>query len=327
MRRALGEAQKGLGSTSPNPAVGVVFVRNGKIIARGHHRRAGLAHAEIECLRNVANVRNGTLYVTLEPCSTAGRTPACTDYILSRAIGRVVIGTTDPNPRHRGRGIQLLRDAGVDVTVGVLEQECRDLNETFNKWIQIGEPFVIAKCAMSLDGRLTRADSRWLSSPQSRRHAQNLRAGVDAILIGAQTLRRDDPRLTVRLRRKRLQPWRVVLTRSAKLPRGARIFNDRHRDRTLVYKNKSLRFVLRDLGRREITSVLIEGGSDILSQALDQRLIDRIHIYLSPLFTGGNILAFSGNGARATNESLQLHAIKYKRIKNDVCVTGRVAVE
>lgn len=324
MRVALREARKGTGLTSPNPAVGAILVQHGRVVARGHHRQAGSPHAERECLARMNNLSSHTLYVTLEPCSTAGRTPPCVGYILERGVRRVVIGATDPNPRHRGRGIALLREAGVEVKNGVLESECSHLNESFNKWIVSGEPFVIAKCAMSLDGRLTRPDgeSRWLSSPAARAHAQNLRAQVDAILVGAETIRRDNPRLTARSKSARKQPWRIILTRSGKLPRRSRVFCDSHKGRTLVFCGQPLRKVLRELGRREILSVLIEGGGEVLSEALDEGLIDKFQIYLAPILTGGKVLAFGGNGAASTGESVRLRAGQYERLGSDVCVTG-----
>ncbi len=322
MRAALAQAKKGVGLTSPNPAVGAVLVRKGRIVARGFHKRAGEAHAEVQCLRTSA--RAATLYVTLEPCSTYGRTPPCVDYIIERGVQRVVIGAIDPNPRHGGRGVELLRRAGVEVTSGVLESECSQLNEAFNKWIATREPLVIAKCAMSLDGRLTRppGEPRWLSSPAARRHAHELRREVDAILVGAETVRRDNPRLTARVGTPRKQPWRVVLTRSGRLPKTAAIFCDANRARTLLYRGKSLRSVLRDLGQREILSVLIEGGGEVLSEALEERLIDKFQIYIAPLFTGGPVLAFGGKGAASAAESVKLLRAKYERIGNEVCLTG-----
>lgn len=326
MRAALAEAKKGLGQTSPNPAVGAILVADGKILARGHHRRAGLRHAEIECLAQLREAMpgNAELYITLEPCSTAGRTPPCTEAIVAAGIKRVVIGATDPNPRHAGRGITELQKAGVQVRDGVLREECTVMNESFNKWIQTGQPFVIVKCGMSLDGRLTRRpnESRWLTSPAARRHAHTLREGVDAIMIGAETLRRDDPRLTIRGTKTTRQPWRVVLTRSGKLPRKAKLFADRHADRTLVYSNQSLAAVLKKLAEREITSVLIEGGGQILSQTIEARLIDKVHIYLAPLLTGGPVLAFAGKGAGSTKEALHLAKMHYEQVDGNVCVSG-----
>jgi diaminohydroxyphosphoribosylaminopyrimidine deaminase/5-amino-6-(5-phosphoribosylamino)uracil reductase len=323
---ALAEARKGFGLTSPNPAVGAILVANGKVIARGHHQAAGSDHAEIRCLKQVrgAMPRNATLYVTLEPCSTTGRTPPCTDAIISAKIGNVIVGAVDPNPQHVGRGIEQLRRAGVEVRAGVLADECSRLNEAFNKWIQTKCPFVIAKCGMSLDGRLTRPpnESRWLTSARSRQHAHRLRAQVDAILIGAETLRMDDPRLTVRIRRRAKEPWRVVVSRSGKLPRTANLFTDRHANRTLVYLRKSLREVIEDLGRKEITSVLIEGGGDVLGQALDERLIDKVQIYLAPLCTGGPVLAFAGGGAPTSAEALRLNKMMFERIDGDICASG-----
>jgi diaminohydroxyphosphoribosylaminopyrimidine deaminase/5-amino-6-(5-phosphoribosylamino)uracil reductase len=326
MRAALLEAKKGLGTTSPNPAVGAVLVWRNCIIARGHHRQAGGDHAEIDCLRELDDPlpAEAVLYVTLEPCSTRGRTAPCANYIIERGVRRVVIGAVDPNPKHRGRAIGLLGAAGVVVRTGVLEDECTRLNEAFNKWIVSGEPFVIAKCGMSLDGYLTRppGETRWLTSKSSRTHAHRLRAVVDAILVGAETIRRDNPRLSLRKGPRRTQPWRVILTKSGRLPRDATIFRDSEKARTVVYRNRSLRTVLRDLGRREITSVLIEGGGDVLSQALDQRLIDKVQIYIAPIITGGNVLAFGGNGAASTQQSLRLDSPRYERIGQDICITG-----
>jgi diaminohydroxyphosphoribosylaminopyrimidine deaminase/5-amino-6-(5-phosphoribosylamino)uracil reductase len=326
MRAALVEAEKGSGTTSPNPAVGAVLALRNRIIARGHHRRAGGDHAEIDCLRNLPDPipAEAVLYVTLEPCSTRGRTAPCANYIIQRGVRRVVIGAVDPNPKHRGRAIGLLRAAGIDVTTGVLEDECAQLNEAFNKWIVTGEPFVIAKCGMSLDGYLTRqtGETRWLTSESSRSHAHRLRALVDAIIVGAETIRRDNPRLTVRKGPRRTQPWRVVLTRSGRLPQRAKVFQDSNRERSLVYRNHSLDAVLRDLGEREITSVLLEGGGDVLSQALDQRLIDKVQIYIAPIFTGGGVLGFGGNGAASTQRSLRLDSLRYQHIGPDICITG-----
>ena len=326
MRAALVEAEKGLGTTSPNPAVGAVLIWRNRILARGHHRRAGGDHAEIDCLRKLADPipAAAVLYVTLEPCSTRGRTAPCANYIIQRGVRRIVIGAVDPNPKHQGRAIGLLRAGGIDVRTGVLEDACTRLNEAFNKWIVTGEPFVIAKCGMSLDGYLTRpaGETRWLTSESSRSHAHQLRALVDAIIVGAETIRRDNPHLTVRKGPRRTQPWRVILTKSDRLPRNATVFRDSERNRTLVYRSRSLRAVLRDLGRREITSVLIEGGGDVLSQALDQRLIDKVQVYIAPIFTGEGVLAFGGNGAASTQRSLRLHSPRYQRIGPDVCITG-----
>jgi diaminohydroxyphosphoribosylaminopyrimidine deaminase/5-amino-6-(5-phosphoribosylamino)uracil reductase len=326
MRAALNEAKKALGQTSPNPAVGAVLVIDNRIVAKGHHQEAGRDHAEIECLRNFgAPVPAGaTLYVTLEPCSTAGRTAPCTDAIIKAGVRNIVVGATDVNPRHSGKGIVQLRNAGVTVREGILAGECARLNEAFNKWIVIGRPFVIAKCGMSLDGRLTRppGELRWITGRSARRHAHELRARVDAILVGAETLRMDNPRLTVRGIRRARQPWRVVLTRSGKLPQSAHLFSDRFASRTLIYRGKSLATVLKNLGKQGVTSVLIEGGGEVLGQALDARLIDKVHLYLGPILSGGPVIAFSGRGAENTANALRLRCVSYRRIGQSVSITG-----
>ena len=329
LRAALREAKRGLGQTSPNPAVGAIIVRGGRIIARGFHHAAGQPHAEIEAIRalkNPALAHGATLYVTLEPCSTHGRTPPCCDAIRAAGFGRVVVGAIDPNPAHAGRGLRLLRNAGIEVTHGVLAEECTALNRAFNHWVVTKMPWVIAKAGLSLDGRLTRppGEGQWLTSVASRAHAMQLRAQVDAILIGAGTLRADNPQLTVRGLPGARQPWRIVLTRSGRLPKKAHLFTDTHRERTLVYRGQSLRTVLRDLGRRQITSVLIEGGGEILGQAFDRRLVDEVSFYLAPLLCGGPGV-IGGRGAASTAESPRLTAIRYERLGDDLHIAGLVA--
>jgi len=326
IRVALKEAKKALGQTSPNPAVGAVLVVDNQIVAKGHHRGAGRNHAEVECLRDFGAPvpAQATLYVTLEPCSTEGRTAPCTDAILQAGIKNVVVGAIDVNPRHSGKGIAQLRNAGVNVREGVLADECAHINEAFNKWIMTGRPFVIAKCGMSLDGRLTRpaVEHRWITGRSARSHARELRAQVDAVLVGAETVRADNPRLTIRGRHSAPQPWRVVLTRSGKLPRRARLFSDRLAARTLIYKGQSLAGVLKNLGKRGITSVLIEGGGNVLGQALDARLIDKVQLYFGPIFTGGPVIAFPGLGVENTANALRLCRVSYQRIGESVCITA-----
>lgn len=327
MRLALREAARGLGHTSPNPAVGAVIVKNGRIIAKGWHHSAGLPHAEIEALRKAARrARGATIFVTLEPCSTRGRTPPCTEAIIAAGIARVVIGAIDPNPAHAGRAVKILKRARIAVTTGILAAECAALNKPFNKWIVTKMPYVYAKAGMSLDGRIARppGEEKWITSPASRTHAQKLRAQVDAILIGAETLRVDNPHLTVRGIRSAKQPWRIVLTRTGNLPRTAHLFTDAHKAKTLVYKNKSLRAVLRDLGKRQITSVLIEGGGDILGQAFDARLVDEAHFYIAPLLLGGPTPAVAARGIGSSAKSPRIKNPRYEKIGPDLLLTGEV---
>jgi diaminohydroxyphosphoribosylaminopyrimidine deaminase/5-amino-6-(5-phosphoribosylamino)uracil reductase len=326
MRAALNEARKALGQTSPNPAVGAVLVIDNRIVSKGHHRGAGRDHAEVECLRNFAAPVpfRATLYVTLEPCSTEGRTAPCTSAILQAGVKNVVVGATDVNPRHSGKGIAQLRNAGVRVREGILADDCARLNEAFNKWIVTGRPFVIAKCGMSLDGRLTRpaGESRWITGRSARRNAYQLRARVDAILVGARTVRADNPRLTARGVRSARQPWRVVLTRSGKLPRRARLFSDRFSSQTLIYQRKLLASVLKNLGEQRVTSVLLEGGGEVLGQALDARLIDKVQLYLGPILTSGPVVAFPGRGAENAANALRLRRVSYERIGQSICITA-----
>ena len=329
MRLALCHARKGLGKTSPNPAVGAVLVRDGSLLSTGWHRQAGGPHAEIEALSALPELESAagaTLYATLEPCSTIGRTPPCTDAIIAAKIGRVVVGAIDANPRHQGRGLVQLRHAGIAITTGVLEEECGLLNVGFNKWIITRMPWVIAKVAQSMDGRITRpaGEPQWLSNNRSLRLVHYLRASVDAILVGAETVRRDNPRLTVRPSRSGLPPWRVVVTRSGNLPRDATIFTDEHRDRTLVYQGISWLETFRDLGARGATRLLVEGGADVLGQLHDLQLIDELWCFTTPLLTGGNKPSFGGAGVESMKDASRLHRIRYKRVGNDVLVTGHL---
>jgi diaminohydroxyphosphoribosylaminopyrimidine deaminase/5-amino-6-(5-phosphoribosylamino)uracil reductase len=247
------------------------------------------------------------------------------DAIVAAGFRRVVIGTIDPNPAHAGRGVKLLCAAGIAVTTGVLEEECRALNAAFNHWIVTKTPLVTAKAAISLDGRLTRppGEGQWLSNAAARTDAHCLRAQVDAILIGAETLRADDPRLTVRGVRGARQPWRVVVTRSGRLPKKAHLFTDEFQDRTLVYRGKSLRAVLKDLGKRQITSVLMEGGGAILGEAFDRRLVQRVHFYVAPLLCGGPVV-IGGLGAGSTEESPTIRNPVYAKLGDNLRLTGEV---
>jgi diaminohydroxyphosphoribosylaminopyrimidine deaminase/5-amino-6-(5-phosphoribosylamino)uracil reductase len=329
MRLALRHARKGLGKTSPNPAVGAVLVRAGEVLATGWHRRAGGPHAEIETLDALPSLElaaGGTLYVTLEPCSTVGRTPPCTNAIIKAKVARVVIGAIDPNPHHQGRGLDQLSQAGITVTSGILEEECGMLNVGFNKWITSGLPWVIAKVAQSLDGRITRpaGEPQWLSNSRSLRLAHYLRGTVDAILVGAETVRRDNPRLTVRTGSTGMQPWRVVVTRSGNLPGEANLLSDGYQDRTLIYQGVAWPEVLRALGAKGVTRLLVEGGGDVLGQLNDLQLIDELWAVTTPLLTGGNKPSFGGAGVESMGDASRLQRLRYKKIGNDVLVTGHV---
>ena len=328
MRAALAEARKGLGKTGPNPAVGAVISKKGKILAVGWHRGAGKPHAEIEALGNLKNptrARGASLHVTLEPCSTHGRTPPCTEAIIQAGFARVVFGATDPNPKHAGRAKEILEDVGIQTLGGVLGEECALLNRAWNKWIATGLPFVTAKAGMSLDARIASPpDRRWITSEAARRDAMRLRAECGAVLVGAETVRTDNPQLTIRGLRVTEQPLRAVWSRSGQIPNDCHLLTDEHRDRTIIYKGKSLATVLQELGKRGVQHVLIEGGGKTLGEALDRRLIDRIVFYIAPVLLGGPTPALGGHGVASNESALRLKNPTYSRIGPDLRVEGEI---
>lgn len=327
MREALSLAQKGVGKTKPNPAVGCVIVKNYRIIGCGWHRQAGQPHAEIEALRslkNPAHARGATVYVTLEPCSTHGRTPPCTSALVAAGIARIVIGAIDPNPRHRGRGLKLLQKSGIVISRGVLADECAALNPEFHHAMSTGLPWVIAKCGMSLDGRLTRprGEGSWITSPESRSHAMHLRTRVEAILVGAATIKADNPSLTIRglkLPPGKKQPWRIIWAPRRQPAQSKKVFTDTHRDRTLILRQKSLRAALRELGRRGIQSVLIEGGGHTLGRAFADNLVNEVFFYIAPVISGGRTMVLGDN---LLPRSLPLLHPRYQQIGPDMLVHG-----
>lgn len=325
LRRALELARLGAGLTLPNPRVGAVLVRGGKIIGEGYHRRAGTPHAEVHAVADAKRrghaVAGATLYVTLEPCSTHGRTPPCTDLILREKIARVVFAATDPNPAHAGAAMRLLRAAGVEVSSGLLAEEAASLNRDFNWWIVQKRPWVVAKIALSLDGRIVTppGDDRWLTSPEARHCAHELRWESDAILVGAETARQDNPKLTVRLpgRRGKKQPWRVVVTRSGNLPKPLHLFSDRHRDRTLVFQNQPLKEIVTALGAWDVSHLLLEGGGQILTEAFRDHLVNEVAFFIAP--------AVMGMVPRALGKlpvPLRLREVNYAHVGPDLLCRG-----
>jgi diaminohydroxyphosphoribosylaminopyrimidine deaminase / 5-amino-6-(5-phosphoribosylamino)uracil reductase len=341
MRRALALARRGLGKTSPNPVVGAVLVRNGRVIGEGYHKRAGGPHAEVFALRGV-KARGATLYVTMEPCSTWGKTPPCTDAVIAAGVKRVVVAALDPNPKHNGRGLKLLKRAGIRVESGLLAEESARMNEVFNKWVTTGLPFVTAKAAMSLDGKIaTRTgDSKWITPPAVRTIGHALRAKVDAIMVGSNTVLKDNPHLTLRHGVKGKQPLRVVMDSRGRSPLNAHVFTDKFRERTMVVtslrsskrwrealvkrgvsvletKPRDLRSTLQALGKLNVTSVLIEGGGELLGTAFDARLVDKIAFFYAPLVIGGRtaIAVVQGNGAGSVKQAVRLRDYRWQRIE------------
>lgn len=337
MRLALREARRGLGRASPNPPVGAVIVKDGQLLSRGWHRAAGQPHAEVEAFRNLPEpslARGADLYVTLEPCSTCGRTPPCTDLILRAGFRRVFAGATDPNPAHAGRGFSILRENRVEVITGVCQSECEQLIAPFAKWITTRRPWVIAKAAMTLDGSLTlpEADGRWLSCGASRKLVARLRSHCDAILIGANTLRADNPALTIRQGRSERAPLRVILAGpNSALPQNARVFTDKWRDKTLVLRGMTPSQVLDDLGSRGVLSLLIEGGGETHASFLSGGLVDEAVFFLTPWVSGGGAPAVGGDAAPffSAGENgwrFEISQPAFRRAGADILCRGRVSV-
>jgi diaminohydroxyphosphoribosylaminopyrimidine deaminase/5-amino-6-(5-phosphoribosylamino)uracil reductase len=266
--------------------------------------------------------------VTLEPCSTKGRTPACTKALIHAGVSRVVYAVTDPNPKHAGSADKALRKAGIEVNSGLMEEECSRLIRPFAKWITKGLPYVIAKVGQSLDGRLTRppGESQNITSKAARQHAMGLRVRCDAILIGAETLRRDDPKLTVRgedIPEDKKQPWRVVATRSGNLPRKSHLFTDEHKKRTIVLEGDySFKDILRDLAKREITCVLLEGGGNLLGQAFAAQMVDECFWYLAPRICGGGTMSVGGPEFSRDACSVELTDVWHEAIGDNLLVHG-----
>lgn len=329
MQLAIAEAQKGIGLTSPNPPVGAVIVKDGEVISKGWHRKAGGPHAEREAIRDAGDLTGATIYVTLEPCSTKGRTAACTDAIIEEKFGRVVYGARDVNPDHAGAADEILKSAGIKVVSGVLKEECEQLIRGFGKRMIKGLPWVIAKSAMSLDGRITRpeGEGQWLTGAEARAEAHEIRAEVDAIIVGGKTVRRDNPGLTVRgdaHKAEKEQPWRVVLTQSGKknLPLEAAVFTDEFKDRTLVHEDMSLEDSLRELAELGCNTVLLECGGVLMRQFLEQNLVDEVAVFFAPMLTGGGDFGF-GVGEHL-QKSLALEKIQVKQLGDDVLFRGVV---
>ncbi len=301
MQRALEQARHGLGLTSPNPPVGAVIVRNNQVLGEGFHEKAGEAHAERRAIADAYARGNGhllpgsTIYITLEPCSSVGRTGACATAIIEEKIGRVVYGSTDPDMRHQGRADALLEAAGVSVCPGVLKDACDRFLRSWFHAVMTGRPWVTAKVATTLDGRMTRRQKFWLSGVDTLRYAHQLRLESDAILIGGNTLRTDDPALTIRTplqtpSPRKKQPWRIVLTSNLlSLPPQARLFTDEYHKRTLVWEDvKDLRVLLNELYTRYgIVNLMLECGGRLLRRFLEEGLVNEWMQSISPMIGAG----------------------------------------
>ena len=325
MQEALRQARQGIGKTAPNPPVGAVIVKDGLLLGKGWHHKAGMPHAEREALADARNNYGleasigATAYVTLEPCSTQGRTPPCVQGLIDAGIRRVVYACEDPNPAHAGRADLSLKNAGIEVAKGICREEAEKILRPFAKVQSTGLPWVILKIAMSLDGRITRpnGESNWLTCEASRRDVQNLRAEVDMIMTSGETVRSDKPALTIRvpeLLEGRDQPWRLVVSRNPQsLPADAPLFCDENRHRTLV-REGDLSSILREVVReKDVLCVLAEAGGKLAAELLEQQLVDEVVIYMAPLITGG-LPAVAGDGL----SNVCLTNIEWTRIEDDV---------
>ncbi|MCX7721443.1 MAG: bifunctional diaminohydroxyphosphoribosylaminopyrimidine deaminase/5-amino-6-(5-phosphoribosylamino)uracil reductase RibD [Verrucomicrobiae bacterium] len=367
MRLAIKLARRGYGLTSPNPMVGAVLVKAGKPIGVGWHRGPGCPHAEIEAIRDACRrghtARGATLVVTLEPCSSYGRTPPCTDAIIAAGIKRVVIGAIDPNPAHSGRAIRILRGAGIDVSTGVCADECTQLNEPFNHWIVHRTPFVTVKAAMTLDGKIATAtgESKWITGAAARTYAMHLRRGADAILVGINTVLADDPSLTVRRggRLERRQPRRIVLDAMARTPPDAQVVTDAFASQTTIVVSEcaprarvlalaartnvliaplarpakpanalqlDLQWLLKRLGAEAVTSLLVEGGGEVNASFLLGGLTNRVAFFYSPKVIGGlhALRAVAGNGVTSLADAVRLCDVGWRKLGDDLLVTAKV---
>ncbi len=364
MRLALRLARRAYGQTSPNPLVGAVLVKRGQVIGQGWHHRAGEPHAEIEALRDAEkrghSPKGATLYVTLEPCCTHGRTPPCTDAIIRAGIRRVVVAATDPNPAHAGRGFKLLQQAGLVVTAGVLAEEATRLNEAFNHWITHRTPFVTVKAAMTLDGKIATAsgDSKWITGEKARAHGMKLRQGSDAILVGVNTVLADDPGLTVRGVRSSTSKVqgsklrRLVLDTRARTPLGAKLVADEFAALTTIVVGKAatrrwvaklakkvrvlvapttggrinLRWLLKKLGAENVTSLLVEGGGEVNASFLLSGLAQRVAFFYAPKIIGGRDArtGVAGDGIQCLEDKIFLRDVEWKRLGPDLLMTARL---
>lgn len=356
MKLALKLAARARGRTSPNPMVGAVVVKDGNIVGRGFHHKAGTPHAEIHALREAGpEARGATIYVTLEPCCHYGRTGPCSEAVIQAGIARAVVAMADPNPLVAGKGLKRLEEVGISVTLGVMEEEARQLNEVFLKYIATRLPYVVAKAAVSLDGKIaTRSGkSKWITGPEARAYGHRLRDRYDAILVGIGTILADDPALTARLKGGRgRDPVRVVLDSRGRTPPEAKVLNQQSGAPTIIAVTKEaplerieglrkagaevlvvsegprvdLLELMKILGMREITSVLIEGGASVHGSALEAGIVDKAAWFIAPKIIGGTGAPgpVGGLGVDDPAEAVELERVKIKRLGTDFCLEGYI---
>jgi diaminohydroxyphosphoribosylaminopyrimidine deaminase/5-amino-6-(5-phosphoribosylamino)uracil reductase len=354
MKEALRLARKGLGRTSPNPAVGAVIVRSGRIIASGYHKRAGESHAEVEALAEVgfSARKDDILYVTLEPCHHQGRTPPCTQAILSSGLKTVVVGVRDPNPKVSGGGCEFLAERGIEIRTGILESKCRRLNEAYLKFISTDRPFMVVKTALTLDGwtATSTGQAKWITNERSRKFVHRLRDRIDGVMVGIGTVLADDPLLTTRLGTRRgKDPIRIIVDTHFRIPENARVLSPDSPAKTLIavareaplerlekVQSKGISIIrcpikgagvdlgalMESLGAMGITSVLAEGGSGIIGSMIREKRVDKFYIFKAPKILGGNdgIPMATGPGPEAMDACLALKDLKVRRFGDDILI-------
>lgn len=355
MKKAINIARKATRAVIPNPKVGAIIVKDGKIISSGYHQKAGDPHAEINALKKAGvDAKGSTLYVTLEPCSTFGKTPPCVNEVIKAGIGKVVIGSLDPNPLNHKKSIEILNNNGIEVITGILQDKCNELIEDFRKYINTGLPFVIAKVAQSADGKISTADgdSKWISNEQSRKKVQIIRSNVDAIMVGVNTVIKDNPHLTLRIKNSIYQPWRIVIDPDLIIPDNSNVTNDSYLEKTVIitrdintkqdksYKladkgikvlgieSESDKFssesILLSIAKFPILSILLEGGHTTLGRFLDDKAIDKIHLFIAPIIIGDKYApsSFCGDGVKLIKDAIKLDKSTWKKYNNDMLLTG-----
>jgi diaminohydroxyphosphoribosylaminopyrimidine deaminase / 5-amino-6-(5-phosphoribosylamino)uracil reductase len=361
MRQALRLAERGRGRTSPNPLVGAVIVKAGKIVGSGFHRKAGEPHAEVNAISAAgARARGAALYVNLEPCChRTKRTPPCTEAIIKSGVRKVVLSMRDPNPKVNGRGIKILRSAGISIVEGILEDNARTINEIYIKYIKKRVPFVILKAAMTLDGKIALGNtlSRWITGEQARRIAHRLRNQVDAVLVGIRTVLADNPRLTTRLSGKRgKDPHRIVLDSRLRIPLNARVLSQSSSATTFIATTRkaprgkirklhdkgavvlvlpdqnnrvNLKSLMKELGRRGMTSLMIEGGAEVNASALQSGLVDKLIWFVAPKLMGGKeaLGVIGGKSPEKLKETLSVRYVRCRKVGDDLMIEGYLGSE
>lgn len=322
LKQTLKLARYGLSWTNPNPLVGAVIVKANRIIAKGFHHKAGLPHAEIEALASLKETPNGaTLYVNLEPCASFGKTPPCVDTIIQSGIKKVVFCALDPNPKNHGKGLDKLKKAGIETSVGILETEARILNETFFTFHEKNRPFVAVKFAASLDGKLATStgDSKWITNEKARVYARKLRAQYQAVLVGINTVLKDDPHLGVRIKGKK-DPLRVILGSKLQIPSHSQVLRDHN---VLIVSAQKIPDLLSILKEREIISVLVEGGGQTLGSFLDSKIVDKAYAFHAPIIIGDRkAVTIGGEGAETIDKAIRLKNTSFRKFGDNLLTIG-----